>query len=125
MFTLHSQDSVMPFLQASGPDTPQSLSVSELHLKAAEFLDHASRLHREAARLHAAGESRAADLQVLLAHYAVAKVAAHVAEAGKRMRSSSASPESSWHPPAYGRAIDDGTSRAVASASRQWQAVRA
>lgn len=115
----------MTFLQASSPDAPQSLSVSDLHLKAAEFLDHASRLHREAARLHAAGEPRAADLQVLLAHYAVAKVAAHVAEAGKRTRSSPASPDSSWHPPAYGRAIDDGANRAVGPAGRQRQAVRA
>ncbi len=115
----------MTFLQASGLDAPHTLSVPELHLKAAEFLDHASRLHREAAQLHAAGESRAADLQVLMAHYLVAKVAAHVAEAGKQVRFAAASPESSWHPPAYGRAIDDAASRAVGSAASHRQAVRA
>lgn len=102
------RERAMTSMPSRGPDAPRAMSVPQLHLKAAEYLDHASRLHREAASLHAAGEPRAADLQVMMAHYLVAKVAAHVAEAGKRLRSCPAQPGSTWSAPAYGRRLEGG-----------------
>lgn len=108
----------MNFMPINGPDAPRAMSVPQLHLKAAEFLDHASRLHREAASLHAAGEFRAADLQVLMAHYLVAKVAAHVAEAAKQVRLAPEPPYSAWSPPAYGRRFDGSAGDAATTASR-------
>lgn len=107
----------MSFMPTSFPDSPQAMSVPQLHLKAAEYLEHASRLHREAASLHVAGEFRAADLQVVMAHYLVAKVAAHVAEAGKQLRHRPAPPDSTWSPPAYGRRFDGGLANAATPAS--------
>lgn len=91
----------MTFLPASGAHAPQALPVPQLHLKVAEYLEQASRLHREAAKLHEAGETRAADLQVMLAHYQLAKVAAHVVEAGKPLRFPAVLLDSTWHSPAY------------------------
>lgn len=112
----------MSYLSASGPDAPQTLSVPQLHLNAAEFLERASRLHKEAAQLHAAGEHRAAALQVLMARYLVAKVAAHMAEAGKNVRpaqvpSSYAAPGSAWQPVVYGRSFDGNAAKDSAPAS--------
>lgn len=109
----------MTFFSESGPDAPHKLTVSQLHLKAAQYLDHAARLHTEAAKLHAAGEPRAAELQVLMAHYLVAKVAAHVAEANKRVRHAPVQQENRWHPPTYGRDFDADTANATVSAQRQ------
>ena len=91
----------MTFLPASGAHAPQALPMPQLHLKLAEYLEQASRLHREAAKLHEAGETRAADLQVMLAHYQLAKVAAHVVEAGKPLRFPAVLLDSTWHSPAY------------------------
>ncbi len=91
----------MTFLPASGAHAPQVLPMPQLHLKVAEYLEQASRLHREAAKLHAAGETRAADLQVTLARYQLAKVAAHVVEAGKPLRFPAVLLDSTWHSPAY------------------------
>jgi len=104
----------MSYMPTNFPESPQAMSVPQLHLKAAEFLEHASRLHREVASLHEAGEARAADLQVLMAHYLVTKVAAHMAEAGKQVRLVEASPDSGWAPPAYGRPFDLNTADTAA-----------
>ena len=77
----------MTFLPASGAHAPQALPMPQLHLKVAEYLEQASRLHREAAKLHEAGETRAADLQVV--------------EAGKPLRFPAVLLDSTWHTPAY------------------------
>jgi hypothetical protein len=107
----------MTFLPDGDNAAPHALPLPQLHLKVAEYLEQASRLHREAAKLHAAGETRAADLQVMLARYQLAKVQAHVVEAGRQRHFPSVLPDSTLRPPAYETRLEGNAANASAPAS--------
>lgn len=107
----------MTFLPNGDRAAPQALPMPQLHRKVAEYLEQASRLHREAAKLHEAGETQAADLQAMLARYQLAKVAAHVVEAGNQLRFPAVLLDSTWHSPAYEARLEGNVANASAPAS--------
>jgi hypothetical protein len=74
----------MTFTQASSPGGSKVQSVSQLHLKAAEQLELASRSHKAAAQLHVWGEHKAADFQAVMAREHTAMAGVHVCEAIKK-----------------------------------------
>jgi|APLak6261681222_1056139.scaffolds.fasta_scaffold00263_9 hypothetical protein len=67
------------------PETSESLTLSQHHLKAANHLDIAARAHMEAARLFESGEQKAAELQIDIARVNVLRAGLQVIEAGKKM----------------------------------------
>jgi hypothetical protein len=65
-------------------DVASKTTVQEHHLKAAEHLDHASKSHREAAKLLESGDHHAASSQAKLAAEHTAHAAHQVIEAAKK-----------------------------------------
>jgi hypothetical protein len=78
------KDIQMTFTQGSSTDAAQAQTVPQHHLKAAEHLELASRSHKEAAKLHASGDHKAAEQQAQMAREHTAKAGVHVSEAGKK-----------------------------------------
>lgn len=78
------KDLQMTLTQTDAPTTTQTQAVQQHHLKAAEHLDLASKSHKEAAKLHASGEHKAAENQAQMAKEHAAKAAGHVTEASEK-----------------------------------------
>lgn len=74
----------MTFTLGKSPDTVQAQTVSQQHLTAAEHLELASKAHKEAAKLHASGDQKAAEQQAQIARDHTAKAGEHVTEASKK-----------------------------------------
>lgn len=85
-----------------GRDRPPlpALWPAPVHREVATCLAQAARLHREAAKLQAIGETLAADLQVTLARYQLTKVASHIIVAGRPLPALLF--DSAWHVPPPG-----------------------
>jgi hypothetical protein len=71
-------------------DAASKTMAQDHHLKAAEHLDHASKSHREAAKLIEGGDHHAASSQAKLAAEHTAHAAHHVIEAAKNAANQSA-----------------------------------
>jgi hypothetical protein len=80
----------MTFTQSNTIDKEPVQTVPQHHLKAAEHLEHASKSHKEAAKLHMSGDHKAAEQQAQLARDHTAKASVQVTEAGKKSASSAA-----------------------------------
>lgn len=74
----------MTFTQTNTPETAQTQTVQQHHLKAAEHLDLASKSHKEAAKLHSSGDHKAAENQAKMAQDHTSKASEHVTEVGKK-----------------------------------------
>lgn len=71
-------------------DVSSKTAAQDHHLEAAEHLDHASKSHREAAKLIEGGDHHAASSQAKLAEEHTAHAAHHVIEAANKSANQSA-----------------------------------
>jgi hypothetical protein len=59
-------------------------TVPQHHLKAAEHLEHAAKAHKDAAKMHVAGDHKAAEQHIQTAREHTSKAVVHVTEAAKK-----------------------------------------
>jgi hypothetical protein len=59
-------------------------TVPQHHLKAAEHLEHAAKAHKDAAKMHVAGDHKATEQHIQTAREHTSKAAVHVTEAAKK-----------------------------------------